>query len=474
MASSRYNATLLELSARYRIPLLSVCLLASLFAVASFDCFSMAPAAALVLSMVACAIWWNRSQHSTYGWLVILLLFWAPHGSALNPVLLPFNYRALWDLNTLWAVSVNVLFVRRLFDLPNRKSEWLFFIPPLVISLITIAAPRSIDMVSMLQGVRVNSLLYAFYVIFLLARAGLMDNRGTPFILLFEGVIVAIGIFGALIFSQLISSSLISTRLGLTIFLIAPALMMVCRTMLAKHALDRSADKLQTKATDGEQEFQRPDEALSIKRESLLISEERDRVMRELHDGISGDIVSIIALAEGTDPDLDQIARHARHALTDMRLIVFSLENYGGDLSLALGAWRERMESQVRAASIRLKWNVSDIPVLDWLNPAHVLDILRILQEAVANAVQHSGAATIEVDCHIVAEHIRITVVDNGHGCQSIERMNGKGLVNMRTRANRLGAALEIQSTSEGTSVVLLLSLADAGRAIPPEAAQQA
>jgi signal transduction histidine kinase len=153
---------------------------------------------------------------------------------------------------------------------------------------------------------------------------------------------------------------------------------------------------------------------------------------------------------------------------------VSSLENYGGDLSLALGAWRERMESQVRAASIRLKWNVSDIPVLDWLNPAHVLDILRILQEAVANAVQHSGAATIEVDCHIVAEHIRITVVDNGHGCQSIERMNGKGLVNMRTRANRLGAALEIQSTSEGTRVVLLLSLADAGRAIPPEAAQQA
>jgi signal transduction histidine kinase len=52
--------------------------------------------------------------------------------------------------------------------------------------------------------------------------------------------------------------------------------------------------------------------------------------------------------------------------------------------------------------------------------------------------------------------------------------MNGKGLVNMRTRANRLGAALEIQSTSEGTRVVLLLSLADAGRAIPPEAAQQA
>lgn len=429
---------------------------------------TLAAGAALALSMVFGAIWWNRRQESAYGWLAMLLLFSGQHGSILIPDFLPSSDRAFWALSTLWAVSANVMFVRRLFDLPNRRSEWLLFIPPLLVSLITITAPKSIAVMLVLPGASVTFLLYALYALFLLARAGLKRNREAQFFLLVEVIVLAIAIHDVLISVQAISNAQFYARLGATIFLVAPVLLMIRRKTLAMNELDHTAATLRSKITEVEQELQRSYETLREQREALLIGQERARMMRDLHDGMSGDIVSMMALAERIDPDVPQIARHARNALMDMRLIVSSLEDYGGDLSLALGVWRERMEPQVRAASIRLKWHVDDLPAQDWLSPSHVLDILRILQEAVTNAVRHSGATTIEVDCRLAANRIRITIGDDGHGCPSDKLIKGKGLVNMSARATRLGASLDIRMATEGTRVELLLDLAPAGRAMQP------
>src|SRR3546814_1769336 len=97
--------------------------------------------------------------------------------------------------------------------------------------------------------------------------------------------------------------------------------------------------------------------------------------MRDRHAGIGGELASMLALADAPAPRTQEIARHARAALTDMRLIIGSLEDYGGDLSLALVAWRERAEPQLRAAGLRLVWSVDDVPPLEKFGPAQVLDV---------------------------------------------------------------------------------------------------
>src|SRR5690606_19207592 len=75
---------------------------------------------------------------------------------------------------------------------------------------------------------------------------------------------------------------------------------------------------------------------------------ERARLMSDLHDGIAGHLVSITALCEqGKGGPGDEIARASRRALTDLRLVVDSLEDMGDDLAVMLTALRERIEPQL-------------------------------------------------------------------------------------------------------------------------------
>lgn len=116
----------------------------------------MTSGATLALSLLFGAIWWNRRKESAYGWLALLLLFAGQHASILIPDFLPPSDRALWALSTLWgwAVSANLMFVRRLFDMPKRPGEWLILLPPLVVSLFMITAPRSFVLMVVLPGGR--------------------------------------------------------------------------------------------------------------------------------------------------------------------------------------------------------------------------------------------------------------------------------------------------------------------------------
>src|SRR3546814_8031804 len=138
------------------------------------------------------------------------------------------------------------------------------------------------------------------------------------------------------------------------------------------------------------------------------MNRERALLMLDLHDGMGGERASMLALADAPAPRTQEIARHARAALTDMRLIIGSLEDYGGDLSLALVAWRERAEPQLRAAGLRLVWSVDDVPPLEKFGPAPVLDELRIVQEAVTKVLTNAGAYYVRIETSAAADRIDV------------------------------------------------------------------
>ena len=86
----------------------------------------------------------------------------------------------------------------------------------------------------------------------------------------------------------------------------------------------------------------------------------------------------------------------------------------------------------------------------------------RIVLEAVTNALRHSGAARVRVSLAEDAGRARITVADDGRGFSTADRApeGHFGLQGMRERAQRLGAALAVQSApGQGTSVELSLKL---------------
>lgn len=80
--------------------------------------------------------------------------------------------------------------------------------------------------------------------------------------------------------------------------------------------------------------------------------------------------------------------------------------------------------------------------------------LLRIAQEAVANALRHSGATRIAIELSFDADALRLTVTDNGGGFVVRRASEGFGLAGMRERAGRIGAELAVESErSQGTEI---------------------
>jgi signal transduction histidine kinase len=134
------------------------------------------------------------------------------------------------------------------------------------------------------------------------------------------------------------------------------------------------------------------------------------------------------------------------------------------------------MSRRLSQAGVDLRWQVGDLPVLPQLGPKHVLEITRIVQEAIANALKHSGAKRIGVAARTEqgAQGVQIVVevsdAGGGFGAQRGEG-TGRGIAGMQRRAAWLGGRLHIASDPSGTTVRLELPLAAPSKQPAPEQA---
>jgi signal transduction histidine kinase len=197
------------------------------------------------------------------------------------------------------------------------------------------------------------------------------------------------------------------------------------------------------------------------------LENERLRLTRDLHDGLAGQLVSIVAQCELRGGSFLGVSDAARRALDDLRLVVASLDDVGNDLAMMLAKFRERIEPQLNAQGIDLDWQMTPLPDVEGLRSEHTLALFRILQEAVTNAARHSGSGRITIAMAAAPDHhneaaVQIAVADDGRG-GAAPRPGGTGLANMRRRAHSLGADLAVDSDARGTRVVIRLP-----RILPP------
>jgi signal transduction histidine kinase len=190
---------------------------------------------------------------------------------------------------------------------------------------------------------------------------------------------------------------------------------------------------------------------------------ERERMMADMHDGLGSTLLSALVLLDRRELSVTAAADVVRECVDDLRLIVDSREPAARDLSTLVGMFRFRYEPRIQAAGIRLHWQMEDLAHTPQLDPTSSLHLLRILQEAVANALQHSEAKDIELSTRQVADAIELAVRDNGKGFDEHRVTAGRGLSNMRSRAERLHARLSVDSApGRGTTVSVRLPVAPA------------
>jgi signal transduction histidine kinase len=153
-----------------------------------------------------------------------------------------------------------------------------------------------------------------------------------------------------------------------------------------------------------------------------------------------------------------ELATVVRDALDDMRLMIDSLDPVDDDLNAVLAMFHDRLAPRLRASNVELHWNVELLPAVPGLTPARVLHVLRILQEAVTNALRHGRARTLWISASSGEEGVTIRVRDDGRGFEPGAAGGGRGLRNLQRRAAEIGAVLAIDSApGRGATVAVTL-----------------
>jgi signal transduction histidine kinase len=249
------------------------------------------------------------------------------------------------------------------------------------------------------------------------------------------------------------------------------ALMFVALIVRLLAALRDSARSRQTLALALAERTRELTAEFALRREAeaaRMLAEERQRILRDMHDGVGGQLVALVNQIEEGSVSRDELAVEMRRTLEDLRLMVDSLDPACADLSVALGMLRRRVASTLGGSNITVRWATSHLPDLPPVPPATVLHVLRIAQEAIANALRHADARTIGIDADWADGVFALRIADDGRGGAAIGA--GRGLVHMLERAQTIGATLALESDSSGTRVSLQLPLrAEPGRDGAPE-----
>jgi len=193
-----------------------------------------------------------------------------------------------------------------------------------------------------------------------------------------------------------------------------------------------------------------------LERQSAAV-EERQRIMRDMYDGLGAQLISTLSLVEHGDLPKQEVAAVLRECLDDLRLTIDSLASTENDLLTVLGNFRYRLEPRLNSHGIQLEWQVRDLPSLDCLTPQNVLHVLRILQEAFTNILKHAHASKVTVETGVApsSTQVYVSVSDNGVGLNSGHQ--GHGLANMRRRAQAIGGSIDIGTVATGTMIRLCL-----------------
>jgi signal transduction histidine kinase len=200
--------------------------------------------------------------------------------------------------------------------------------------------------------------------------------------------------------------------------------------------------------------------------EQLAVSQERNRLARDLHDtlahslsGVTVQLEAVQALwdvnADAARKMLDQATSNTRSGLTEARralqaLRAKPLEDLG--LALALSTLAESM-----AARTGLKLDLDVHNHLDHLAPDVEQCIYRVAQEALTNVARHADARSLRVALTHDNRQLKLAIIDDGRGFDPAA-VNGMhyGLKGLRERAEMIGATLEVYSRPEqGTTIRL-------------------
>ncbi len=209
-------------------------------------------------------------------------------------------------------------------------------------------------------------------------------------------------------------------------------------------------------------------QAYTAQAEQLAVSEERNRLAREMHDALGHRLTVVVVQLEGaqrlipTQPDrsaimIETMRMQLKQALTELRQTVSALRSPDvlPELSKSLQTAVSDLAHTFQEAT-GLSVHLDLPPKLPSLPQSHQLTLYRAAQESLTNVQRHANAQQAWLVITFDAAQITLTVTDDGQGF-NIEMGDGRfGLIGLRERAKQLGGSLQLSSTIAGGALLRL------------------
>lgn len=193
---------------------------------------------------------------------------------------------------------------------------------------------------------------------------------------------------------------------------------------------------------------------------ALAVSEERARLAREIHDGVAQELAGVAFLVDDINarltqdelrPDLAALRSELTRMVSELRLSIFELRSVVAaeeGLGAALSSYSREVGARA-GLTVHLVLQEAE----SRLSPEVEMELLRIVQEAMANILKHAHAKNVWVMLRTSPPKATIRVSDDGVGLQPARR-DSFGLEIMRERAQRIGGMVEVRARPGGGTVV--------------------
>ena len=420
-----------------------------------------------VLAVILAAFQAVRPRETAFGWFAAALSGWAFHTALVerNSALfgLAAVHQALVVIGLVWFVVFGLVFVHRLVGWRARRVERSALLFGLLASVLLLGLspwqPWPLYSHLVLWLVVPGVLLVGVLILVQLWRAAQQgrDRQEARWLLVLAGMLLTIGIRDWLLDLNLIGNwqSLRYLPFAAPMVFSVFGWLLLRRHVQALAAVEQANRDLEGKVAEKTRAIEANWRRIAeIERERARF-DERDRLMRDMHDGVGGHLVQALALTEAA---ADSRLRDAvQQALDDLRLLIDASDVHSEGLNDILARLRERLVRRLAALGITLEWDFTRSPMLPPLSPSKSIQILRILQEAVTNVIKHAQARHVVIASERLddpatgqAARLLFEVADDGAGFDPANASDGRGLRNLRARIAELGGHAHLDSTPGG------------------------
>lgn len=234
------------------------------------------------------------------------------------------------------------------------------------------------------------------------------------------------------------------------------AAIVILRFRAANEKVDELMRSLASRVAQRERELEqsyRQLEQLARRQERMA---ERSTILRDMHDGVGAHLSMALRQVESGHLSKADLVPPLRDALDQLKLTIDNVSLPAGDVASLMANLRYRLGPRIESAGIRLRWDVGPLEPVERLDAQAMRQLMFVLFEAISNVLQHSKASELRVEAGESGEGVLVRVVDNGVGFDVASSWE-RGLLTLKSRAERIGAHLEIHSAPGESRVELTI-----------------